>query len=408
MISLKAVSKSYTRYHSTLDRLREILTKRPHHQTFHALHPLDLDVPEGQVLGLIGNNGAGKSTLLKLITGTVTPDAGERRVEGRIGALLELGSGFHPEMTGRENVYLSGTMMGLTPAQIDNLYAEIVDFAGIEPFMDQPVKNYSSGMFMRLAFSVATCVDPDILIVDEALSVGDGAFSRKSFDRIMKFKSKGGTILFCSHSLYQVEAICDRALWLDKGEVRMDGEPAKVVMAYKRFMEVGTDSNVRASKTASKSSAAESGSLGIAPRPILTPGSAKFSQIKVSIDGESGQTLQAESLKSSLQIQMSFDSDPELPAPSIALLVSSADGRDVFSAGTHNDQIEIQRDAAGHGQATIEFAPLRLLKGEYWINVYLLCENAVHAYDQALNVASIQVKQHSMEVGLVSLPHTWQ
>ena len=233
VIQLKNLTKIYKHYTHGVDRLLEILTRRSHHQSFVAIHSLNLTIPPGQVVGIIGNNGAGKSTLLKLIAGTLHPSEGICEVSGRVAALLELGSGFHPDMTGQENVYLSGTMMGLSLERIRAIYDDIVTFAGIQSFMDQPVKTYSSGMFMRLAFAVATCVEPDVLIVDEALSVGDGAFARKSFNRIMQFKQSGKTILFCSHALYQVEAICDRVIWLERGHLKLDGMPGEVVNAYK-------------------------------------------------------------------------------------------------------------------------------------------------------------------------------
>ncbi len=221
-ISLQSVSKIYRTYAHGWDHLWEILTYRTRAQVFQALYPLTLHINHSQVVGIIGKNGAGKSTLLKIVTGTLmSDDGGTRDVSGRIAALLELGTGFHPEMSGRENVYLSGAVIGLSVDEIDQLYDDIVAFAGVEAFMEKPVKTYSSGMFMRLAFAVATCVEPDILIIDEALSVGDGAFARKSFDRIMQFREAKKTILFCSHSLYQVEKICDRVIWLDQGRIQM-------------------------------------------------------------------------------------------------------------------------------------------------------------------------------------------
>lgn len=188
-ISLQSVSKIYRTYAHGWDRLWEVLTYRPRAQVFQALQPMTLYISHGQVVGIIGRNGAGKSTLLKIVAGTLSSDEGGAcEVAGRVAALLELGSGFHPEMSGRENVYLSGAVIGLAVEDMDKLYDEIVAFAGLEEFMERPVKTYSSGMFMRLAFAVATCVEPDILIIDEALSVGDGAFARKSFDRIMQFR----------------------------------------------------------------------------------------------------------------------------------------------------------------------------------------------------------------------------
>ncbi|MBT3197017.1 MAG: ABC transporter ATP-binding protein, partial [Gammaproteobacteria bacterium] len=196
-ISLRGLGKSYAKEQGGLRRLREIVAGRPisPDQQIEVLKEIDLDIPMGQVVGIIGRNGAGKSTLLKVVAGMVPHTAGSMEVSGRVAALLELGSGFHPEMTGRENVYLAASLAGLKRDEIDEKYESIVTFSGIQEFIDRPVKTYSSGMMVRLAFSVATSVDPDILIIDEALSVGDGIFSRKSFERIMEFKEKKKTIL---------------------------------------------------------------------------------------------------------------------------------------------------------------------------------------------------------------------
>jgi len=182
---------------------------------------VSFEIAKGDVIGILGVNGAGKSTLLQLVCGTLTATHGEVLVKGRIAALLELGAGFNPEFTGRENVFMSAAIMGLTQDEVTARFEDIVEFSGIRDFIDQPVKTYSSGMYVRLAFSVATHVDPDILVIDEALSVGDGHFARKSFDRIMALKARGCTILFCSHSIYQLEALCQQALWLDQGQVKL-------------------------------------------------------------------------------------------------------------------------------------------------------------------------------------------
>jgi lipopolysaccharide transport system ATP-binding protein len=391
VIKLQNVGKTYTHYAHGIDRLLEILTHRPRHQAFTALHPMNLEILKGQVVGIIGNNGAGKSTLLKIIAGTLQPDGGHFEVKGRIAALLELGGGFHPEMTGRENVYLNSTMMGLTSNEIDAKYDDIVAFAGIQDFMEQPVKTYSSGMFMRLAFAVATSVEPDILIIDEALSVGDGGFARKSFDRIMQFKQAQKTILFCSHSLYQVEAICDRVIWLDKGHVKLDGVPGAVVSAYNQFL-------------AQAQSEANQSEL---PANTVLDGSAHFTDISVSVDGITGPNLEALSLKSELCITIGFASDPKLPTPSIGLVIHSADGRMITSAGTKHDGLIIKRDAQGHAKVRVHFAQLALLKGEYWIAVYLACENAIHIYDSANLPTKINVHQQGLELGVVTLPRRW-
>ncbi len=388
VINLQNISKTYTHYAHGIDRLIEILTRRPRHQAFPALHPINLSVLESQVVGIIGNNGAGKSTLLKILAGTLQPDGDLCEVKGRVAALLELGGGFHPEMTGRENVYLNSTMMGLSSDEIDAVYDDIVAFAGIEDFMEQPVKTYSSGMFMRLAFAVATSVDPDILIIDEALSVGDGAFARKSFDRIMQFKQAKKTILFCSHSLYQVESICDRVIWLDKGHVKLDGAPSTVVSAYNQFMAQGDTPDSK-------------------KETLVPDGTAQITNITISVDGVTGDRIDVLSLKSELNLMIGYSSDPKLPTPSLGLTISSADGRIITSAGTKNDGLSIKRDAQGNAKVRVSFSKLALLKGEYWITVYLMCENAIHVYDEVNHPTKLDVHQESLELGVVSLPRQW-
>ncbi len=394
-IVMRQVGKHYVSYAHEFDRLREVLTRRSRHRSFQALSDVNLMVPHGQVLGIIGKNGAGKSTLLKLVAGTLLPSTGSVEVSGRVAALLELGSGFHPEMSGRENVYLTGAIMGLTQAEIDRLYPEIVAFAGIGEFMEQPVKTYSSGMFVRLAFAVATCVEPDILIVDEALSVGDGAFARKSFERIKAIRDHGKTILFCSHSLYQVEAICNRVIWIDQGRVRMDGEPAAVTTAYNNFLAGETTATVSEPAAAAVSTA------------LPMHGTARLTSVVASVEGKTGSALELETARSDLQITVRFDSDPALPCPSVALAFQGEDQRIVTSAGTHNDGLTLVRDARGHGEVGVVFPKFSLLKGNYWLTVFLLGEDGVHLYDQAFAAVELHISQRGLEQGLVSLPRRW-
>ena len=219
------LSKCYQLYEHPTDRLKQFLWPhrwlgaRQYYRELWALHDINLTIMPGEVIGIVGQNGSGKSTLLQLVCGTLTPTRGSVRVSGRIAALLELGAGFNPEFTGRENILMSAAIMGLSQSEIADRIEHIIDFSGVRDFIDQPVKTYSSGMYVRLAFSVAINVDPDILVIDEALSVGDGAFARKSFDRIMRMRDAGKTILFCSHSLFQVESLCARAICINKGKI---------------------------------------------------------------------------------------------------------------------------------------------------------------------------------------------
>ncbi len=231
-LQLEGVGKRYRLYPSPAARLRELLTGRPGHQAFDALHDVELVAREGESIGVIGDNGAGKSTLLKLVAGVLQPSAGRVRVQGRLTAILELGVGFHPEFTGRENIFYGGALMGVPRSALDARVDEIIAFAELENFIDRPVKTYSSGMFVRLAFSLATSVDPEILIVDEALAVGDQSFQKKCIDRMAAFKRDGCTILFCSHSMHHVSQFCDRAVWVDGGRIVEDGPADEVIAAY--------------------------------------------------------------------------------------------------------------------------------------------------------------------------------
>jgi ABC-type polysaccharide/polyol phosphate transport system ATPase subunit len=211
----------------------ERLLKRREKQRFVALQNITFRIPAGQTVGVVGSNGAGKSTLLSLVAGLCPPDQGTVTVRGRVAPLLQLGAGFHPDLTGAENLKLNAALLGLSAGKTAESFGRIVEFAGIAPFIDQPLRTYSSGMSMRLAFSIAIHVDPDILIIDEVLAVGDQAFQAKCMEKIMEFKQKGKTLLFVSHSTSAVQRLCERALWLDRGELMMDGDAAEVTAAYK-------------------------------------------------------------------------------------------------------------------------------------------------------------------------------
>ena len=383
-IDAQQLGKVFQLYERPIDRLKQIFVRdgRRYYREFVALQDVGFQLEKGEVLGLVGRNGAGKSTLLQLICGTLTPTTGRVVVQGRIAALLELGAGFNPEFTGRENIYLNASVLGLSKAEIDARYDEIVAFSGISEFIHQPVKTYSSGMYVRLAFSIATSVDPDILVVDEALSVGDGAFARKSFDRIMQLKEKGATILFCSHSTYQIEALCTRAIWLEKGNIQQIGKPASVVASYLGFL----DRDVAQSNAAM-------------PQVIASPdGHARIVNVQTRVDGEMGTSLEVHSQEQTLEVSVGFASDPLLPPPVVAVTLNGPDGRTLASSSTQGDDHVVARDTFGRGTATIE----------YLVWVYLLSENGIHVYDTAANVATLHFSQKSLEQGVVFLPHNWQ
>jgi ABC-2 type transport system ATP-binding protein len=237
-IVVDGVSKSFRISTEPASSLKERLVRlrRGNYEVFQALHGVDLTVEQGETVGILGHNGSGKSTLLKCIAGILTPSAGEVRVRGRLASLLELGAGFHPDLTGRENVYINAAFYGMGRRAIDRVLDDIVDFAELVQFIDEPVKHYSSGMYVRLGFAVAVNLDPDVLLVDEVLAVGDEAFQVKCLSRIKRFQAEGRTIVFVTHAAETVRQICDRAIVLDHGRLILDGEPGKAIRVFREHL----------------------------------------------------------------------------------------------------------------------------------------------------------------------------
>uniref|UniRef100_A0A7C4W798 ABC transporter ATP-binding protein n=1 Tax=Desulfatirhabdium butyrativorans TaxID=340467 RepID=A0A7C4W798_9BACT len=236
-IEAERLSKYYRVYNQPIDRLKEAIRRRPYHHVVESLKNVSFKVAFGETLGIIGENGAGKSTLLKILAGTTHPTSGKLLRHGRIAALLELGSGFNPEFSGRTNIHLNAALLGLTEKEIRAREHAIISFSELEDVIDRPVKTYSSGMHVRLAFSIATSVDPDVLIVDEALSVGDQRFSQKCVERMMGFRQAGKTIIVCSHSMILINELCEKCIWLDHGCVRAAGKTSSVISEYLAFLE---------------------------------------------------------------------------------------------------------------------------------------------------------------------------
>ncbi|MBK9197558.1 MAG: ABC transporter ATP-binding protein [Betaproteobacteria bacterium] len=401
-IEAHGLGKCYGLYARPGDRLKQLLWGRwrQYSREFWALQNVDLAIKPGEVVGLVGRNGAGKSTLLQMLCGTMPPTTGSLQVNGKVAALLELGAGFNPEFTGIENVFMNAAILGMKNQEVKDRLDEILAFADIGEFVHQPVKTYSSGMFMRLAFAVATSVEPDILVIDEALSVGDGAFARKSFDRIMGLKEAGKTILFCSHSMYQVEALCSRAMWIDAGKLRMMGTAAEVTSAYQ--------TSLNASIPISPSIACRPDRGRDQPQGGRTAGSGRITRIVAKAGGVSGRELDLVSGKTDLEITIEFTIDPGLPAPSVALGFSDANSLTVASVLSTNDNIRLTTDVHGHGRVVILFPKLPLLKGRYTVTGFLACENALHVYEQVDRCLVLHVTQEGLEQGLVKLPHRWQ
>ena len=423
-IHAQNLGKQYVLGASPYQRLWQLLVGSSSNVShFNALSGVDINIAQGESIGIIGQNGAGKSTLLQLLCGTLTPSTGQLEVNGQVAALLELGAGFNQDFTGRENILFSAALYGMQAQHIEQHLQEIIDFADIGEFIDQPVRTYSSGMYVRLAFAIATSVQPDILVIDEALSVGDGAFARKSFDRIMQLKQSGVTLLFCSHSLFQVESLCSRCIWLHQGQVMAQGPSAEVIAKYNDWLSqqavakapiIRNDQGTVAGLTADATS---DGSSGTASSPELDPNppsfkgaadSVRFTNLKAHCDDLGGTALTARSGQSLLSVDFEFMADPQLPIPNLALVVYSADGKIVCSTGTWIDGINLTRGADGIGRASLNFPKLPLLKGQYSLTAFLMCERAVHVYEAVEHFATVQVSQPHLEQGLFSIPHQWQ
>jgi len=344
------------------------------------------------VVGIIGKNGAGKSTLLQLICGTLKPTMGDIIVSGKIGALLELGAGFHPEFTGIENIYLSGATMGFSKVEIQRSASDIIEFSGIGNFVEKPVKTYSSGMLMRLAFSIATCVRPEILIIDEVLSVGDQEFSRKCLNRILELKHSGTTILFCSHSMYQVEALCDRAIWLDHGEIKKIGETKSVTTAYNENLLV---KNIQTADAFPKNAQNKNALIRT-----------HFGEINFLKNGKSiKKNAVFKSRVDDLSIRVCYITKDR--NPTLAVSIRRANGEIVASAGSLNDGALPISTNDRDPFFEITFLKLPLLSGIYSIDLSLFCEHGIQTLDAISNAIAIEVTQEDLEQGIVHLSHQW-
>ncbi|MDB5845795.1 MAG: tagH [Polaromonas sp.] len=416
-IVVENASKTYRLFSRPSHRLWQALFGRSkaYYTEFEALSDINFSLGKGEAFGIVGVNGAGKSTLLQLIAGTIQPTAGKVSSRGRIAALLELGSGFNTEFTGRENIYLNAATLGLGKREIDQKIDAIIEFSGIGSHIDQPVKTYSSGMYVRLAFSIATSVEPDILIVDEALSVGDGAFARKSFDRIMQIKESGATVLFCSHTLFHIEVFCDRALWLHKGKIQEIGKVSGVLSKYQEFLDRLTEAPATAAAHAvdvqqdhgdARPAIGNDSADGAAAAPGAN-GFARIKAVRVKLNDHEGDELFGDALTSTLCMEIDFLSDPHMPAPSAAVVLSSDSGRILTSNFAVPAKTTFARDAAGSGTARVTIENIPLNKGRYRVGAYLTCERNMHVYQWTDPVAHINLHHEGVEPGFFLIDASW-
>jgi homopolymeric O-antigen transport system ATP-binding protein len=390
------VSKLYKVYESAGDRLREMLFRRPRHRVFHALSEVSFELPRGGALGIIGENGAGKSTLLKIVAGTTRASSGAVSRHGTVASILELGMGFHPDFTGRENARMNAALLGLTGPEIRRRLPEIRDFAELGDFFDRPVRTYSSGMVLRLAFAVATHADAEILIVDEALAVGDGYFQKKSVDRITEFHRRGGTLLFCSHALYYVALLCDQALWLKNGKIAGLGPTLPVVRAYEAFLQ----ERERALSPELASAAVE------AATPAASEGRKPARLTDVFVHDGSGYARTEFGAGETVAVDLAFETDDPSLAFHVRVGVDREDGVQVFAVDTRPEPWAPLTGSRSY-RLRVAFPELPVAQGDFRVFVYLGDEKALHVHDMRILKPGFSVMASEYVVGLLAPRHVW-
>lgn len=385
---------------------------------FEALKGVSFEVAKGKTFGIVGRNGSGKSTMLKLIAGIGKPTTGTVRVQGRVSALIELGAGFHPEISGRENVYINGLMLGLSRREVAQRFDDIVRFAELDDFIDAPVKTYSSGMYMRLGFGVAINVDPDVLLVDEVLAVGDEAFTHKCLDKFAEFRRRGRTILLVTHSLDLVTRFCDEALWLDAGVVKAQGDPKRVIDAY--LLDVARAEN----QQLANDQAATPGGFSPAETEAESPGSNAETEPKdmfkaaegrwgsreveitaVEMIGASGQPAHLFQSGERVDIRLLVRANQRVNDFAFGVGIFNADGVCCYGTNTHIEGASAN-ELSGEGLVILTIDALNLVDGTYKLDVAVHRQNGA-PYDYHRLLHTFRVKSPVKDVGIFRPPHRW-
>jgi lipopolysaccharide transport system ATP-binding protein len=377
-ISARDLGKTYRVYQQPVDRLIEVLTGRSRHRAYHALEGVTLDVAEGEAIGIVGENGAGKSTLLRLLAGVSTATSGRSVVQGRSASILDLSWGFHPEMTGRQNLEVSAAVLGLSAGEMRLHRDAIIDFSELRSAIDDPVRTYSTGMAMRLAFAIAVAVEPDILIVDEALAVGDGHFQRKCLQRIRDFLGRGGTLVLASHAMYVIAELCTRAVWLKDGRVAAVGAAADVIRQYEAYL--------------------------LAKPPAGNVDEARASPVRLVDIRHPGGPLSCGD-PWCLAIECETD-EPDLRLH-FAVGVDREDGVQIFACSTKHDDRPPLSGRARHS-ITLRLPRLPMVQGTFTVYVSVIDELALHTYDRRVLPSILEVRSPEYRIGLISADHQWQ
>lgn len=389
-ILIEHLTKRYHLYNRPIDRLKEAfsITHKKYSREHYALQDISLKIQKGESVGIVGTNGSGKSTLLKLITGVVTPTEGTIRSNGKIAALLELGAGFNMEYTGLENIYLNGTMMGYTEKEMKSRVPDIIEFADIGDFINQPVKSYSSGMFARLAFAVSINVEPDILIVDEALSVGDTRFQVKCINKMKQLRERGTTILFVTHATEQIKRFCTRGIWIKEGNIRADGEAAQIVDEFNNYMRYGEKQ----------------------PDEYFKPGEFRLPEdtsCLAAIHNVEINKTQFHSFEP-LEVQVTYDIyDKNMADFQVGVAIYSQDRQIyVYGPNTNLDKVAIPQQQGRH-VVTYRIPSLTLLSGEYVIDVGVFNSDGIVNLDYKNSCRSFSVTNEYFSEGMLHLEHQW-
>jgi ABC-2 type transport system ATP-binding protein len=389
-VSVRNVTKNFRLYHEKNQYLKTALLRgrRARFDEFRALNGITFDIPHGSTFGIIGSNGSGKSTLLKCLTGILTPDSGNVDVHGKVAALLELGSGFHPDLSGRENVYLNGAILGMSHRELEDKFDEIVDFAGLKQFIDTPVKNYSSGMTVRLGFAIAINVNPEILIIDEVLAVGDDEFQLKCYEKIDQFRRAGKTIIIVSHGLGDIQRICDEVAWIEKGVLKRVGDPAEIVPEYL--------------------STSRSGTSSVEPSSGQQWGSGEVTFESITFLDEQQQPTNTLRTGAPATVRVSMRSSVSLENSLLTLRISDMNNDNVWMSNSNQNDAPLPVEP---GSITVDvgLADLPLLDGVYELSLAIGNMSGSHEYDHWEKRVKFNVHQkRTVESGIVSIGSTWR
>lgn len=401
VIEVRDVKKTFKVYFDKGQTFKEkiLFRKRNRYEERAILNGISFDVEKGEAVGLVGHNGCGKSTLLKLMTKIIYPDSGSIKIQGRISSLLELGAGFHPDMTGRENIYTNASIFGLTKKEIESRIDEIIEFSELEQFIDNPVRTYSSGMYTRLAFSVAINVDADVLLVDEILAVGDAAFQAKCFEKLLDIKAKGTTIVIVSHSLAQVEQICERSIWIDGGKIRMVGSPNEVHPQYLEYM----GQKRRPIKLAAAAAKSDPDKNAEKPEEKGTAACITKAELIGEESSDSGKFRTGERVT----LKIHYKAVPEkLNGVLVGLIFFRNDKLQCYGTNTQRERLT-EFTLKEEGVITCEFDKLNLVSGSYWIDIALRAKD-MFAYDYKAQAVRFTVYNNVDEVGVAKLDHKWK